>query len=51
MGKFIVGQPEGGNERIGEDQVTEGLRFPAMFRGKGVRDHRYHVFDEPRYYN
>jgi hypothetical protein len=46
----VVGQPEGGNEIISEDQVPQGLRFPAMFRGKGVREHQYHVFNEPRYY-
>ncbi|MCJ1341775.1 hypothetical protein MMC09_007072 [Bachmanniomyces sp. S44760] len=51
VGKFVVGQPEGSNERIGEDQVPEGLRFPSLFRGEGVRGHRYHVFDEPRYYS
>ncbi|KAK4696004.1 hypothetical protein P7C71_g1852, partial [Lecanoromycetidae sp. Uapishka_2] len=51
VGKFIVGQPEGSNEQIGEDQVPEGLRFPAIFRGEGVRGHKYHVFDEPRYYS
>ena len=51
VGKFIVGQPEGNNEQISEEQVPRGQRFPAMFRGEGVRDHRYHVFDEPRYYS
>lgn len=51
VGKFIVGQPEGSNERIPEDQVPEGRRFPSMFKGTGVRDHRYHVFDEPRYFD
>ncbi|KAF3490962.1 calcofluor white hypersensitive protein [Arthroderma uncinatum] len=51
VGKFAVGQPEGTGERITEDQVPAGMRFPAMFRGEGVRGHRYHVFDEPRYYN
>jgi hypothetical protein len=45
-----VGQPEGSDDIIPEQQVPEGLRFPALFRGQGVRDHRYHVFDEPRYY-
>ncbi|MCJ1366922.1 hypothetical protein MMC16_006053 [Acarospora aff. strigata] len=50
VGKFVVGQPEGGNELIPEDQVPDGLRFPALFKGEGVRGHRYHVFDEPRYY-
>ncbi|KAL9602982.1 MAG: hypothetical protein Q9219_001507 [cf. Caloplaca sp. 3 TL-2023] len=50
VGKFVVGQPENSNEQISEDQVPPGLRFPSMFRGKGVRDHRYHVFDEPRYF-
>ncbi|PNS21272.1 Protein cwh43 [Sphaceloma murrayae] len=50
VGKFVVGQPEGTNDQIPESQVPEGLRFPAMFRGQGVRGHAYHVFDEPRYY-
>ncbi|KAK3938980.1 protein CWH43 [Diplogelasinospora grovesii] len=39
------------NRRVDESEVPEGWRFPAMFRGDGVRGHRYHVFDEPRYYN
>ncbi|KIW02846.1 uncharacterized protein PV09_05902 [Verruconis gallopava] len=50
VGRFVVGEPEGTDELIPESQVPEGLRFPAMFRGQGVRDHRYHVFDEPRYF-
>jgi hypothetical protein len=50
VGKFVVGQPAGGEDRINEDQVPPGLRFPALFRGEGVRGHRYHVFDEPRYF-
>ncbi|KAK7422059.1 Protein cwh43 [Neonectria punicea] len=39
------------NWRVEEKDIPKGWRFPAMFYGKGVRDHRYHVFDEPRYYN
>ncbi|KAK4964377.1 Protein cwh43 [Elasticomyces elasticus] len=50
VGKFIVGEPEGSDELISEEQMPEGLRFPALFRGEGVRGHRYHVFDQPRYY-
>ncbi len=50
VGKFVVDQPEGGNDIIPEDQVPAGLRFPALFRGQGVRGHAYHVFNEPRYY-
>ena len=46
----MVGQPEGADEEIAESQVVEGLRFPTMFRGEGVRGHRYHVFDQPRYF-
>lgn len=46
----MVGQPESSDEQMKEDQMAEGLRFPALFRGQGVRDHRYHVFDEPRYF-
>jgi hypothetical protein len=49
VGKFVVGEPEGTNHQIEELRVTDGLRFPAMFRGQGVRGHQYHVFDEPRY--
>jgi len=48
VGKFAVGQPEGSDDMVSEGVVPEGLRFPAMFRGEGVRGHRYHVFDEPR---
>ncbi|ODQ79445.1 hypothetical protein BABINDRAFT_22805, partial [Babjeviella inositovora NRRL Y-12698] len=39
-----------GNNFIKENQVDELLRFPLCFYGDGVRDHRYHVFDEPRYF-
>lgn len=51
VGKFVIGDksPSTNNPKP-EAQVPEGLRFPALFRGNGVRDHRYHVFDEPRYY-
>ncbi|CAK7232704.1 Protein cwh43 [Sporothrix curviconia] len=38
------------NRRVSEHEVPEGWRFPALFRGEGVRGHRYHVFDEPRYF-
>ncbi|KAJ6010942.1 hypothetical protein N7451_002354 [Penicillium sp. IBT 35674x] len=51
VGKFVVGEPVPENEvRIPEELVPVGRRFPALFRGEGVRGHRYHVFDEPRYW-
>ncbi|KAL9080296.1 MAG: hypothetical protein Q9157_000883 [Trypethelium eluteriae] len=50
VGKFVVGESEATDNLISEDNVPGGLRFPARFRGEGVRGHRYHVFDEPRYY-
>lgn len=51
VGKFVVGEPVSySDERIPEDQVPPGRRFPTIFRGEGVRGHRYHVFDEPWYY-
>ena len=55
VGKFLIGERESEveevrNARLDESQVAEGRRFPALFRGEGVRGHRYHVFDEPRYY-
>ncbi|KAG0203146.1 hypothetical protein BGX28_004494 [Mortierella sp. GBA30] len=36
--------------QISEHQVPEGMRFPSMFYGQGVRKHRFHVFDRPLYY-
>ena len=39
------------DRRVQEGEVPAGWRFPALFRGEGVRGHRYHVFNEPRYYN
>lgn len=39
-----------GNHFIHEDEVDSNLRMPSLFRGDGVRGHRYHVFDEPRYF-
>lgn len=56
VGKFLIGEKAAEadgvrNARIDESQVPVGMRFPAMFRGEGVRGHKYHVFDEPRYYS
>ncbi|PKX88388.1 putative integral plasma membrane protein [Aspergillus novofumigatus IBT 16806] len=51
VGKFVIGEPEPEDEmRIPEIMVAESRRFPAIFRGEGVRGHHYHVFDEPRYW-
>ncbi|OKO96984.1 Protein cwh43 [Penicillium subrubescens] len=51
VGKFVIGEPEPEEEvRVPEELVPVGRRFPALFRGEGVRGHRYHVFDEPRYW-
>lgn len=55
VGKFLVGEKESEieelrNARVNEDQVPEGMRFPEMFKGEGVRGHQYHVFNEPRYF-
>ncbi|PHH62888.1 hypothetical protein CDD81_6606 [Ophiocordyceps australis] len=63
VGKFVIPRSEAesaglearpAEERdriVSESEVPEGWKFPALFRGSGVRGHRYHVFDEPRYYN
>ncbi|KAI8598621.1 Frag1/DRAM/Sfk1 family protein [Dissophora ornata] len=37
-------------EQIPEEHVPKGLRYPSMFHGEGVRNHRFHVFDKPYYY-
>ncbi|KAG0163049.1 hypothetical protein DFQ28_005066 [Apophysomyces sp. BC1034] len=54
-GKFqVVNNPaeywKASYERVEESQVIPALRYPEMFRGQGVRGHRYHVFNEPFYY-
>ncbi|ODV90282.1 hypothetical protein CANCADRAFT_2014 [Tortispora caseinolytica NRRL Y-17796] len=52
VGKFIVGEePNKSNRRIRERKVPQARRFPSMFKGKGVREHFYHVFPNPRYYD
>lgn len=50
VAKFQVGAPDGSGEFVHESQVPEDLRFPQIFNGQGVRGHRYHVFNEPRYF-
>lgn len=55
VAKFQVGERESDDDdvrdqRIDEQHVSEGKRFPAMFRSPGVRGHKYHVFNEPRYF-
>ncbi|KAG0364891.1 hypothetical protein BGZ54_007048 [Gamsiella multidivaricata] len=37
-------------EQIPEQHVPKGMRYPSMFYGEGVRNHRFHVFDRPYYY-
>lgn len=39
-----------GNNFVSEEEISPELRFPSMFLGDGVRGHRFHVFDEPRYF-
>ncbi|KAJ2977420.1 hypothetical protein NUW58_g7817 [Xylaria curta] len=46
----INGDADRRNRRAIENEVPEDWRFPSVFRGNGVRGHRYHVFNEPRYY-
>ncbi|CAB4403883.1 unnamed protein product [Rhizophagus irregularis] len=56
LGKFQIVEnynPEtwkASDNQIQESEVNERLRFPKQFKGEGVRGHKYHVFDEPRYY-
>ncbi|GAA5806777.1 hypothetical protein MFLAVUS_000125 [Mucor flavus] len=54
-GKFqVVDNPrdywKASYDRIPESSVSLPLRYPSMFYGNGVRGHRYHVFNEPRYF-
>lgn len=39
-----------GNNYIHEKEVPHELRMPNLFKGKGVRGHKYHVFKKPRYF-
>ncbi|KAF9105486.1 hypothetical protein BGX27_009591 [Mortierella sp. AM989] len=36
--------------QISEQYVPEGMRFPSIFYGQGIRKHRFHVFNRPYYY-
>lgn len=49
LGKFVVDDktPSTNNRIQDENQVPAGRRFPDLFRGQGVRGHRFHVLDEP----
>ncbi|KAG1456357.1 hypothetical protein G6F56_006849 [Rhizopus delemar] len=54
-GKFqVVDNPKdywrASYDLISESEVKPELRYPSMFYGQGVRGHRYHVFNEPRYF-
>ncbi|KAI3395657.1 hypothetical protein diail_1023 [Diaporthe ilicicola] len=50
-GVFLAAEEDKRDRRVKEVEIEESRRFPALFRGQGVRGHRYHVFNEPRYYN
>ena len=51
LGKFVIGDDTPStNTRKDETKVPAELRFPELFKGEGIRGHRYHVFDEPRYF-
>ncbi|KAI8342279.1 Frag1/DRAM/Sfk1 family-domain-containing protein [Chlamydoabsidia padenii] len=55
-GKFqVVDDPKqywkASYDQVPESSIPPELRYPQMFHGNGVRGHRYHVFNEPRYYN
>ncbi|TPX60434.1 hypothetical protein PhCBS80983_g01778 [Powellomyces hirtus] len=52
--KFAI--PEPGKEgrelqRTWDYAVPEGRRYPNLFLGAGVRNHQYHVFNEPKYWD
>ncbi|KAI3404032.2 CWH43 [Candida oxycetoniae] len=38
------------NNFVEEEDIDSDLRMPQIFKGDGVRGHRYHVFDKPKYF-
>lgn len=55
VGKFVVPLPDTVNQDYSNDKVPEvwinkDKRFPEIFNGEGINDHKYHVFEEPRYF-
>ncbi|KAJ2352734.1 Protein cwh43 [Coemansia sp. RSA 2618] len=57
VGKFVVPPPDEdisdwqpSYQRVPESHYSSEYHFPTIFRGKGVRGHFYHVFNEPRYF-
>ncbi|KAI9500272.1 integral plasma membrane protein [Coemansia spiralis] len=58
VGKFVVPAPgedvaewKPSYNRVKEEHYPAEYHFPTVFRGKGVREHYYHVFKEPLYYD
>ncbi|AET37580.1 Cwh43p Ecym_1346 [Eremothecium cymbalariae DBVPG len=54
VGKFQVHQEPNSHKaikRLDKNEVEQDMRFPDKFLGEGERGHRYHVFEEPRYYD
>lgn len=50
IGRFLVGTGKDNLYHVAEDDVPEELRLPGVFKKSGINGHRYHVFDEPRYF-
>lgn len=57
MSRFLLLPPGQEAERHAGKRIREAdvhpeiLRLPSEFYGQGIRGHRYHVFDEPRYFD
>ncbi|KAJ2715668.1 hypothetical protein H4R19_001078, partial [Coemansia spiralis] len=57
VGKFVVPADPAADatapsyNRVPESHYAPEYHFPTVFRGKGVRGHFYHVFNEPRYFD
>ncbi|RKP26553.1 Frag1/DRAM/Sfk1 family-domain-containing protein [Syncephalis pseudoplumigaleata] len=52
----LLGAPRPGNRMplgkyVSESALPEALHYPPQFRHNGQRGHRYHVFNEPRYFD
>lgn len=55
VGKFVVPHEKDyldgySDVKVPEVWINKDKRFPSIFRGEGIGEHRYHVFDEPRYF-
>lgn len=50
IGRFRLNTNTDNTDEIPERDVEDVVKMPSIFNGQGVRGHRYHVFNKPKYF-